>query len=123
MSSRLVYRDPCDAADRSRWAPWLRELRHQSGCYVIRSKKTREILYVGESHTGQLYDTITRHFQSWIRFGRDEYNRNAVELATRIVPAPSAYAHQVRLIKTLRPKDNVVHADDGKKTNPNDFKD
>jgi excinuclease UvrABC nuclease subunit len=120
--SRLSYREPLDALDRSRYAPWLRELRHQSGIYVIRDRRTSTVLYVGESHTGQLYDTITRHFQTWRGAqGRHEYDRARVDVAARVVPAPSAYAHQVSLIKKLRPRDNEVHA--STKTNANDFRD
>jgi hypothetical protein len=46
---------------------WLRALKGKSGVYVIREIKrdgSSPIVYVGESHTGRLYQTITRHFQS-----------------------------------------------------------
>ena len=38
-----------------------RDLDGKSGVYVIREGS--EIVYVGESHTNRLYDTLTRHFQ------------------------------------------------------------
>jgi len=34
-----------------------------NGCYAFRDGETREILYVGESHTGRLWKTCLRHFQ------------------------------------------------------------
>lgn len=55
----LVYRPVCDA--RGGFLPWLRELRNQSGAYVIRGAASRRCLYVGESHTGNLAKTIKRH--------------------------------------------------------------
>lgn len=42
---------------------WLRALRGESGVYVIRDRRSHEILYVGESSAGRLYETLTRHFQ------------------------------------------------------------
>jgi len=42
---------------------WLRNLRGSSGVYVIRDARTSEVLYVGESHSGRVYETLTRHFQ------------------------------------------------------------
>ena len=53
------------------WAPetqqWVRALKGKSGVYVIR-EQTRDddaaIVYVGESHSGKLYETLTRHFQT-----------------------------------------------------------
>lgn len=107
---RLAYRDPVDPSDGSKYAPWLRELVNASGVYVIRSRRTREILYVGESHTGQLYKTLTRHFQSWflVGFSGRTYSRNAVDVAARRCPAPSAVACQNGLIERLKPRDNIV---------------
>jgi excinuclease UvrABC nuclease subunit len=49
----------------ARFDPWVRMLRGKSGVYLIRRILTDEILYVGESHTGRLYETLTRHFQNW----------------------------------------------------------
>ena len=34
---------------------------------MIRETETREIVYVGSS-AGTLYDTLTRHFQTWRRY-------------------------------------------------------
>ncbi len=58
---------------RARWRPlivgggWNAELRRafagNSGAYAIRDKKTRRVVYVGESNTGRGWKTLTRHFQ------------------------------------------------------------
>lgn len=41
---------------------WVRALKGKSGVYVIRERG--EVVYVGESHAGRLYETLTRHFQT-----------------------------------------------------------
>jgi len=56
----LYYRPPCDAD--GNFTDWLNALRNQSGAYIIRHRRTRRILYVGESHTGNLAKTLKRHF-------------------------------------------------------------
>jgi hypothetical protein len=46
---------------------WVRRLDGKSGVYVIRETKpdgSSVIVYVGESHTSRLYQTLTRHFQT-----------------------------------------------------------
>jgi hypothetical protein len=46
---------------------WVRALRGKSGVYVIREQQrdgSVPIVYVGESHTRRLYQTLTRHFQT-----------------------------------------------------------
>lgn len=87
---------------------WIRELKGRHGVYVIRSKLTGSILYVGESHSGRLYETLTRHFQSWtgIQAG-PTYVRATVEVAVRVTSHPdSAWNAQNDLIRTLKPADN-----------------
>jgi hypothetical protein len=121
--NRLVYRDPVDPENPSAWAKWVRALEKQSGVYVIRDKRTHEVIYVGESHKGQLYSTITRHFQSWFSWGRHEYNRKSVEIAVRTMPPSAAYQHQVKLIRSLKPRDNEMHNYDDTPTNAADFQD
>lgn len=51
---------------------WLRKLRTSRGVYAIRKRGWifTEVLYVGESHKGTLYKTLTRHFQQWRRGGK-----------------------------------------------------
>ena len=52
----LNYRPPFDTS--GEFPDWLNALRNQSGAYIIRSRRTRQILYVGESHTGNLAKTL-----------------------------------------------------------------
>ena len=88
---------------------WLNDLRNLSGAYIIRDRRTREILYVGESHTGNLARTLKRHFYPW----RDDperrhntYDRQAVEVAVRLTPPTTAVGAQDNLIRRLAPRDN-----------------
>ncbi len=103
---------------------WVRELDGKSGVYVIRERNrdgSFETVYVGQSHTGRLYDTLTRHLQTWRRWkgfwkgqygeGHDPgltYNRDRVEVAVRITSPSQALDEEARLIKKLRPRDNIL---------------
>lgn len=100
---------------------WLRNLRGQSGVYVIRDAHSSEVLYVGESHSGRLYETITRHLQEWRRWkgfwrgqyaeGHDPgltYPRNRVEVAVRVTHPSDAIDEEARLIRRLAPRDNLL---------------
>lgn len=89
-----------------------------SGVYAIAERRSRRVLYVGESHSGRLYDTITRHFRSWAvdpsrdaqgrRRGGTTYNRLQVLVAFVITEADVAQAAQFAEISRLRPRDNQV---------------
>ena len=107
----LSYRSPAGEKPGT-FAQWLRDLRNQSGCYVIRSKEIGEVFYVGESHTGRLYSTITRHFQEWrdCQEGRTcyTYSRHHVEVAIRLTPPSAAIGAQNKLINRLNPRDNSL---------------
>ena len=103
---------------------WVRELDGKSGVYVIRERQrdgSSEIVYVGESHTNRLYDTLTRHLQIWRRWkgywkgqygeGHDPgltYDRDRVEVAVRITSPDDALDEEARLIRRLRPRDNLI---------------
>lgn len=105
----MNYRDPKDES--GRFAAWLRALRGVSGVYLIRSKgglwSTPELVYIGESHTGRLYQTITRHFQGWE--GRLTYGAHGMKVAVRTVRDPArAIDLQYSLIRKLKPRDNVI---------------
>jgi hypothetical protein len=106
----LNYRPVCD--EHGNFSLWLHGLRHQSGAYVIRQRKTGKVLYVGESHSGLLAKVIKRHFWPW----RDDperihltYRRGDVEIAVRITPPASAVGAQDNLIKRLEPRDNSTN--------------
>lgn len=88
--------------------------REVSGIYAIFDQETGERLYVGESHTGRLFDTITRHFRAWKRTDRGEgvrrggttYNRDRVSVAWLESPADAAQAAQYKEIQDTNPRDN-----------------
>jgi len=99
---------------------WVRALRGKSGVYIIRDKETSETLYVGESHAGNLYETMTRHLQVWRRWkgfwrgqfgeGHDPgltYPRDSVEVAVRPTTSRRAIDEEARLIRRLAPRDNL----------------
>lgn len=91
------------------WPDWVRALRKKSGVYVIREAGSRRVLYVGESHTGRLYDTLTRHFQAWSgKTAGPTYGRGSVEIAAKVTPPGRAVAEQNKLICKLAPADNTV---------------
>lgn len=91
-----------------------------SGVYVILSARG-EVLYVGESHTGRLYGTITRHFRKWSpsrgsRYangrasGGVSYDRLACLVAWRECSPEQCAAFQWAEIVRLQPRDNEVAA-------------
>lgn len=120
--ARLVYR-PIGASGEP-YPEWVRALRGKSGSYVIKAVGLfgSTIVYVGESHSGRLYETMTRHFQSWRRdrswfrgvFVTSDndpgttYDRAACEVAVRITSASRALDAQAELIRKLKPRDNVL---------------
>jgi hypothetical protein len=98
---------------------WLRRLKGESGVYIIR--RDGEVLYIGQSSAGRLYETLTRHFQAWRRWkgfwkgqyaeGHDPgltYDREKVEVAVRVTSADDALDEEARLIERLRPRDNLL---------------
>ena len=114
----LVYR-PLGASG-ERYPTWVRELDGKSGVYVIRDASSHNVLYVGSSAT-RLYATMTRHFQQWRRyksFWKNQYNeghdpgltyhRARVEVAVRMTSPAAALDEEVRLIRRLNPRDNIL---------------
>jgi hypothetical protein len=119
----LTYRPIGDIG--TPYPAWVRALKGKSGVYVIRETKrdgSSEVVYVGESHTDRLYQTLTRHFQSWRRSkkfwtgqyggqGHDPgltYPRHRVTVAVRVLSPQRALDEESRLIARLRPRDNLV---------------
>ncbi len=113
----LVYRPVGSPGER--YPTWVRALKGESGVYVIRERGA--IVYVGESHTKKLYETLTRHFQIWRRWkgfwrghygeGHDPgltYQRERVEVAVRVLPSNRAIDEETRLIRRLKPRDNLI---------------
>lgn len=101
-----------------RFHPQIRALsrRRASGVYLIRAANgDRRVLYVGESHTGRLYGTLTRHFQRWDtpndrqgrREGGVEYDRNGCQVRFEIMLAGTVSDRQAELIARHDPRDNT----------------
>lgn len=89
---------------------WLNDLGNQSGAYVIRNASTGAVLYVGESHTGRLADTIKRHFYKWDDTAERRhytYQKGRVEIGVRLCPPGAAVSAQNNLIRRLNPRDNT----------------
>ena len=101
---------------------WVRALDGVSGVYAIREHTGDrvELAYIGESHTDRLYQTLTRHWQTWRRLGigRAEsehdpgmfYARARCEAAALVTPAAVARCIQDALIDYLSPRDNLIRA-------------
>lgn len=94
----------------------LLKLQRASGVYAIWSTSGK-LLYIGESHTGQLYDTITRHFRDWRvaaddaqgrRRGGHEYKRGGVKVAVYTTEPGAAQDVQLDFIRAMNPRDNVL---------------
>ena len=103
--ARLKWRSPV-SPDGGGFADWLSALRSQghSGVYLIRDARTREVVYVGESHTGRLYETLTRHLYAWNGKGSGpSYHPEVVEVAVIVAETPldDPVADQYALIQEL----------------------
>ena len=83
-------------------------LKGKNGAYAIRDAETRAVLYVGESHSRRLFETMTRHLYTWNGFGSGpSYRAEAVEVAAHVLSADEAIVEQYEMIRRLRPVDNV----------------
>jgi hypothetical protein len=109
-----------------RYPDWVRALHGKSGVYLIRERQsdgTNPVVYIGESHANRLYQTLTRHFQTWRRrkkFWSGQYTgsqshdpgvtyrRASCTVAVRILSPERAVAEEGRLIARLRPRDNLT---------------
>lgn len=110
--ARLKWRSPI-SPDGASFADWLSALRGQghNGVYLIRDARTREVVYVGESHTGRLYETLTRHLYAWNGKGSGpSYHPEVVEVAIIVAETPldDPVADQYALIQELEPRDNIM---------------
>ena len=104
----LAFHSPIRDDGRRGFPDWLRALRGENGVYLIRHADTAEVLYIGESHRNRLYETLTRHLQSWSGFGSGpSYAPDVVEIAVLLTDADTATLQQFALIQELQPVDNV----------------
>jgi hypothetical protein len=106
----LKWRSPV-ADDAAGFAEWVRALRGHNGVYLIREVADREIVYIGESHTGRLFETLTRHLYPWNGKGAGpSYHAGLVEVAVIVAETPldDPVADQYALIQRYEPRDNVM---------------
>lgn len=84
---------------------WVQALKGRSGVYAIQHRGA--LVYVGESHSDRLYETLTRHLQRWELPSAHSYPRGECSVAFRVLSerdeAPAVQAHY---ICELQPRDN-----------------
>lgn len=87
-------------------AQWFHAIDGKHGAYVIRHD-AGTVVYVGESHSGQLQRTLVRHFQRWHSATNHAYDRQTHVVDVWVTTTPAeAVALQDRLIRRLKPRDN-----------------
>jgi hypothetical protein len=94
---------------------WIRSLKGRNGVYFIRETSSGAIVYIGESHSGRLYQTLTRHFQRWsnkYNTAGATYSRDEVDVAVILVPQSHAAYLQNELICQFSPRDNRLICDE-----------
>lgn len=103
---RLFYRSI--GRDGETWPEWVRKLQGVSGVYIIKSRRSGQILYVGKSVSRRLYGTLTRHFQKWKgNQAGVTYRRSDVKVAVRILRNSTAVDWAEKgLINRFHPRDN-----------------
>ena len=98
------FRDPYKK-DKGKISTTFRNTYEKSGVYIIRSKKTKNILYVGGS-SNNLYRTMYRHFQSWEdKQKRATYGKFSTQVKVILATPIEAHSLEIRLTKELKPKD------------------
>ena len=92
---------------KGKYPAWVRALDNKSGVYIIRNSVFGSTMYVGESHSGKLYGTLTRHFQEWKGQGSGgTYPLFNSVVAVEVLSPSRALSRQRELIRRLRPLDN-----------------
>jgi hypothetical protein len=117
VSTRTGWRSVVDDQNPRAFARWVRDTRGFCGVYLIRAAGTGfvggapaqqgEILYVGESHSHELYATLTRHFQNGLGPTNHYYERERVEARIQLLNAEEAIPEQDRQILRHTPRDNT----------------
>jgi hypothetical protein len=84
-----------------------KDLSKTPGVYLIKSKQTGKIKYVGHSATN-LKRTLYRHFQQWNDKAQDRYVYDKNKYLIRVIKTTSKRAPELEkyLIDKYKPKDN-----------------
>lgn len=99
------------------YALWLAKTAGANGVYVIRQKARKgqkgKILYIGESHTHRLRETLQRHYQDWNgKTAGPTFNASRTEVAIEIfLLGDDAIRRQNELIRKHKPQYNTVIPD------------
>lgn len=95
----------------SPYPAWVQETRERNGVYAIRHGA--ELVYVGESHSDRLYQTLTRHFQRWECDDQrcNTYPRSACTVSVLYTSAAEAQTVQAHTILERQPRDNVYETE------------
>lgn len=107
--------EPYTASSGQTRTAYKRHAQAKRGVYLIRSKASQEILYVGSSRS-QLQKTIYRHFQSWIddqyraTFERDQVEIQVVEMQS--ASDEDISAAECELIQIHQPSYNINRCED-----------
>lgn len=117
---RLTFRS-VSGAKGAAYPAWVQALEGKSGVYAIKSAITGDVLYVGESHSGQLKKTLVRHFErwerdrsnrkadhAWSRHTGQTYGRSYVTVWALVTRKDQAVKIQFQLIQKLQPRDNEI---------------
>jgi hypothetical protein len=88
-------------------ATFSREKYSRPGTYIIKSKKTGNIIYVGYS-SNNLYRTLYRHFQQWNDRQQNRFVYGKNNYFVRVVPTTATRAESLEqaLIRKYNPRDN-----------------
>ena len=86
----------------------FRFITRKSGVYLIKSKKTNKIVYVGYSGN-DLYRTMYRHFQKWTDNTqyRATFTKNGYTIRVVLTTPKRASLLEKALIKKYKPKGNA----------------
>lgn len=77
-----------------------------SGVYLIKSKRSKKVVYVGRS-LSDLYKTIYRHFQTWNdRIPRVVYAKTGYSIRVIFTTKERAILLEKALIEKYNPRDN-----------------
>jgi hypothetical protein len=108
-NARSAWRRP--VGDDGEWFAWVQPLQGQTGVYLIRDRRSGEVLYIGECHRPSqgLLKTMRRHFWQWSGpTAGPTFNPKFVEVSYELTGAgEEATARQFELIQQLQPRDNV----------------
>lgn len=90
---------------------WVQHTKGRSGVYAIRHGNT--LVYVGESHSDRLYETMTRHFQKWNADERvHTYPRSSSTVSVLYTAPSAAPTMQRHTIIEREPRDNIYETED-----------